>query len=108
MQRYGKTPYYNINEGSHFGFVDVIFRARQYALKDLDSDSESEKDFEDLLKMLKSKFTVIMQSDCYLLQMETYNLANMSTEFPDVYKMFREKEDENLREILQLKAAYIF
>ena len=127
LPNYKNAEYLKIDEGEHFGVMDIVFRVREEQHKiaerkqrkaerrqaretgyPADGDSSTSEDevrdidVDVLAQRLYCKFSIQAKSRCLLLQMEKSNLIKMKIEFPEVFvKMFTKEYEYCYKTILQ-------
>ena len=88
MLRYNNARYFSIEEGDHFGEIDIVFEVNQSILENPENES---KPFSHNFKGIYRRFTVQATKACSLLTLSTDNLFKMQYEFADQFdEIFRD------------------
>jgi hypothetical protein len=85
------VPYYTIDEGDHFGEIDIVFAVTQSIQEN--EEKETKHHFSHNFQGIYRRFTVQATKPCSLLTLSTENLFKMQYEFVDQFdEIFRDGE----------------
>ena len=95
LPRFENTVYIKIEEGDHFGHVDLVWDSSK-----LNVQSNFKKRSEKNITELTRKFTVRALINCELLLLMIEDIEKMKIEFPEVFEEFFSNSFRRLRKEL--------
>ena len=99
LPKYRNATYINVDEGDHFGIIDIIASI-------LDSNYDLEQWYGHL-DVLQRQFTVMAISTCECLQLSVQDFRKMKLEFREVYTKLFSDSYTRLRRCIKLRIKAI-